>query len=168
MKYFDFKNDSLHVPQRITRYGLYTGQIFIIAALIACYLKHFYLSLSLLCLYVTTMLYWSKMEVEYLSYTKTIDICVASLTLLIASYYVNYYFKPEYKIICAVVVIIGIVIWFINNTAYYYMVTRYGEFGKLVNIAERDIINNVTIFLHILFLHIMPVCTYIYCGLLSI
>lgn len=168
MKYYDFKNDSLHVPQHITCYGIYSGQIFIIAALIACYLKHYYLSIALLCLYVTTMLYWSKIEIENFSDTKTIDILVASLTLIIASYYVNYYFKPKYKIICAIVIIIAIIIWFINNTAYYYLVTQYGEFGKLVNIAERDVINKTTVFLHILFLHVAPVCTYIYCGLLSI
>lgn len=168
MKYYDFQNDSLRVPQRITCYGLYSGQIFIIAAIIACYLKHYWLSVAMFCLYITTMLYWSKMEVVYLSYTKAIDIFTATLTLLIAGYYVNNHFKPEYKIVCALVVILAIVIWFINNTAYYYMVTQYGEFGKLVNIAERDVINSTTVFLHILFLHIMPVCTYIYCGLLSI
>jgi hypothetical protein len=168
MKYYDFNKDSLQVPQHITCYGLYSGQIFIIAALLACYLKHYYLSVMLLCLYVTTMLYWSKVEVEYISYSKAIDIFTATLTLLIAGYYVNNHFKPEYKFVCAVVIIIAILIWFMNAAIYYYTVTQYGDFGKLINIAERDVINKTTVFLHILFLHIMPVCTYIYCGLLSI
>ena len=169
MKYYDFEKDAMSIPQETSNYALYSGQIFIFGALIACFLKHYYLSALIFLLYVSTMLFWSNVRTEYLSKEKLFDSFVATSTILLVTfYYSRYYFKPHYKNVWLLSIAFSIFVFFINEIVYYFNVNKWKDFGRLVNIAERNVINNITVFTHILFLHIMPVFTYIYCAISSI
>lgn len=169
MKYYDLEKDSMHIPKETTNYALYSGQVFIFAALIACFLKHYYLSFLLFCLYVSTMLFWSNVRIGHLSHEKMIDSIIATSVILITTfYYAQYHFKPRLKNIWYISIAFSILVFVINEIIYHFNVTSVKEFGRLINIAERNLINNVTVFSHILFLHITPVLTYIYCAVSSI
>jgi hypothetical protein len=169
MKYYDFEKDAMCIPQQISNYALYSGQIFIFGAIVACFLKHYYLSALIFLLYVSTMLFWSNVRTKYLSKEKLFDSFIAASTVLLATfYYARYYFKPQYKTIWCVTIAFSIFVFIINEIVYYFNVNKWKDFGRLVNIAERNVINNMTVFSHILFLHILPVFAYIYCAVSSI
>jgi len=80
------------IPEDISIYGVYTGQILLLAILVALYKKHYYLSVLGFILYITTMIHWSKMfSDKYLH----LDMFTAiSVFLFITFYYAVHYFTP--------------------------------------------------------------------------
>uniref|UniRef100_A0A6C0B6R4 Uncharacterized protein n=1 Tax=viral metagenome TaxID=1070528 RepID=A0A6C0B6R4_9ZZZZ len=166
MKYFDFKNDSTTIPKNISNYALYSGQIFIFGAIITCFMRHYYLSMLMFLLYVSTMLFWSNVHIEYLSNEKIADSLIGTSVILLATfYYARNYFKNRFKNIWYISISISVFVFIINEIIYYLNITKNNNF---VNLIEQNLIHNISVFSHIIFLHIMPVFTYIYCAASSI
>lgn len=169
LNYYDLHNDQIYLSKTNGDYAVLSGQLFIFAALIACFLKHYYLSILLLCLYVSTMLFWGNVHIKNSTEMKIADCTIAFFVILFfITYGINNYFKTEFKPIMYGICIFAITVFLINETVFYYTVKTDVNYSKIENIHKREFINNATVFSHILFIHIIPVFTYIYCAILSI
>ena len=163
--YYELKKENVYVSENAAQWALFSGQLFILAALTACFLKQFYLSFALFCLYVSTMFFWSKVHTDNDPSMKLIDSLIAFSTLLFfITYCADTYFKPGFKPLVYTVFVITLTVFFINEAIYYFTVKTSNEYSKISNIDNREFINQATVFSHITFLHVLPVSAYFYCA----
>jgi hypothetical protein len=174
---FQNNNFLASIPTYISIYGLISAQIFIVGLFISCYYKHYYGAIILFFLYITTIIYWSKLH--HFSVIKCIDSFLAvSILGLITFYYSPKYFKPLYKSIWNWFMFIIVIIFIISNYIYYAKcfnrdnTTSNFHIYPLVytseNSKEREIENYRSVFTHCIFIHIMPVLVYFFCCYNSI
>jgi hypothetical protein len=169
MQYYELNEDKITLSKPSTIYAIYSGHIFLFAAFITCFLKHYYLSLLCFCVYVSTMFFWSSISDEYNPTLKAIDILLASSIIgLVTFYYCQYYFKDTYKKIWYFVVIIVLSVYLLNYKLYEYSVGSHMSFSKIFNIESRELINHISVLCHCVFVHILPVFAYIYCAFYSL
>jgi hypothetical protein len=166
----------IEIPPNISKYGVISGQAFLVGAFIAFYCKHYYLSFLSVILYVTTMLYWRR--VYQVSYIKFADMFIAhSMILLVTIYYAIFYFKPKYRNIWYYFILILATVYSINEYIYYCRTAKkYNE--TEFNVVPLDYTNKDSeereeeyyrvVLTHCLFLHIAPVSIYSYCALGSL
>jgi hypothetical protein len=165
----ELKNDEIYVSRQTAQYALYSGQLFIFAAIFACFMKHYYFTLALFCLYVSTMLFWTQICTDNDPYVKIIDSIIAfSALIFFIIYGSKNYFKPGFKPLVYAVFVICLTVFFINEAIYYFTVKTDNKYSKISNIDNREFINQATVFSHIIFIHILPVSTYFYCALGSL
>ena len=152
-------HDKVLVPKNYSIYGVYTGQIILIAALVAYYCKHYYLLAVAIGLYITTMLHWYHFTKGFIMY---LDILLCNIGIfLVTFYYARNYFKPEYKNMWYIVAFICGSIFVINEYVFYWYITKYEKLNT-------DFSQMVSTFVHLTFLHIAMPATYIYCSLMSL
>ncbi len=172
----NYNKSSIEIPPDISKYGVISGQAFLLGAFIAFYCKHYYLSFLSVVLYATTMLYWRR--VYQVSYFKIVDMFIAhSMILLVTIYYAIYYFKLKYRKIWYYFIFILAIAYIINEYIYYCRtMKKYNEAKFNVvpldytdkNSEEREQEYYRVVYTHCLFLHIAPVTMYSYCALASI
>ena len=137
------ENNDIIIPFYISKYGLITGQLFLINAIV-CFVNNYILLSSLLSiLYITTILHWNKIKKNGI--IRTIDITFAIITIIRITLYDSYYFIPNYKVIWNLYVIISSIIFCINE--YIFIKNKH---------YNNEYIYYRNVFIHLLFLHIIP------------
>jgi hypothetical protein len=165
---YELHKENVFVSEQTATCVIYSGQLFIISALVTFYLGHYYLCFASICLYFSTMLFWSNVHSSNLNEIKLLDMTIALTTiLLVLFYYTPKYIKPQYKYIVYAVFTTSLLVYVINELMYHYTVKTHPDYSKIANGRRHEFINEITIYSHILFLHILPVVSYSCCALLS-
>jgi len=161
---YELIKDEVYVSKNVADYAIGSGQLFLIASLVGLYLKHYYLSGLLFCVYISTMIFWTQVSISNNATIKWGD-CMLSLFVFIfyITYAAEHYFKPTLKPLIYSVFIISMVVFLVNEIVYYYTIKTGHEYGKIANIKDRESMNYTSIFSHIFFLHMLPMGTYFYC-----
>lgn len=147
------------IPEDISIYGVYTGQIILFAILVALYKKHYYLSVLGFILYITTMIHWSKMFPDkYLHLDRFIAI---SVFLFITLYYAVHHFKPEYRNIWFIVGSVAAIVFLLNE----YIYASYLQYPTF-SVELLRTYQTFSVLVHLLFTHILMTIAYIYCSLM--
>jgi len=168
MNQYDLQKDNVFVSEKTATYVIYSGHLFIVASIITYYLKHYLLCFASICLYLSTMMFWSNVHINNLYEIKLLDMSIATITiLLVLFYYTPNYIKPRYKYIVYSVFSTAILVYIINEFMYYFTVKTHNNYSKIVNINRREFMNELTVLSHIIFIHVLPVFTYSYCAVLS-
>jgi len=168
MNYYQLKEDNLYLSKELCQYPVLSGQIFIFAAIIGCFFKFYYLSFTMFCLYVSTMLFWSNHHDSNSTEFRIIDGFLGTLTAVLAIYYGETHVLPKYRYILYSGFAIGLAFYILNEFLYYMLADNHSEFSKVINVENRGFLNRVSVFLHICFLHIMPVFVFFSCVMMSI
>lgn len=98
MIYLQHTDKNICIPQHISRYGIYTGQIFLFTSILSYLYNYNSLSFIGAILYITTLLHWYKLKDNGL--IKYIDIVTVTFTVSSVSFYDSTFFCPVDKKIC--------------------------------------------------------------------
>ena len=165
---YELNKENIFVSEQTAAYVVYSGQLFIVSALVALYLRHYYLFFASICIYFSTMLFWSNIHSSNLIEIKLLDMTIAVTTiLLVLFHYTPKYIKPQYKYIVYAVFTTALLVYAINELMYYFTVKTHPDYSKIANGRRHEFMNEITIYSHILFLHVLPVFAYSCCALLS-
>lgn len=115
-------NNELSIPKNISKYCVYTGQIFLFNMFLAYSKKLLLIASALIILHITTTLHWKEPYKK--GWIRTIDITTVWTTFVILSYYIYYHVDPYYHTQCLLHFCFVIFIYVLNETLYYYQVTE--------------------------------------------
>lgn len=160
-------NKSICVPQHISRYGIYTGQIFLLTSIITHLYNYNWLSLISSLLYVTTLLHWHKLKDN--GPIKYIDIVAVVITSSSVSFYDSTFFCPIDRKIWFFSSFLGTVAYFVNkyivfyqqypnlsvcfltDEPYQYFSLKYTQ----PNTIQRELSYKYSVYVHLIFLHLI-------------
>jgi len=174
--------NNLYIPPHISKYCVYSSNIILICSTVAFLCNYKIVSLLLLCLYITSNLYWRNPVFN--GTIKKIDIFFVFLTFGYLIYR-SFGFKEKYRKIWITTVLIVLVIAIINEALYCFKIVgvfkddniegldNKREFGYFTldytypNTPEREKACYFSVIVHCLFTHILPSITGMYCIMMN-
>ena len=172
----------LLVPQHVTKWGVLTSFLILVSSFVAYKYKYYLLTGASVCLFFSSIVHWHKMTA--FGIVKKLDVLFATIVLgLITFYYIDE-FKPEYKKIwyytIALMVSVFVFNWVITyfqimskkatidsflkcQKDYNYFSLEYTKPGTMA----RELCYYYVTFVHLLFVHIIPSITLMYCVIKS-
>lgn len=173
MSYLQHTDPLICVPQHISRYGIYSGHLFLLSAIGNYAYNHKSLALISTSLYITTMLHWYKIKNTGL--IKTIDIATSIIAISSITFYDSSFFCYEHRIIWCFSAFVSIVVYLINTHIYFYQQQYNSSYCFIENepyryfslkytrpnTLHRELAYKYSVFIHIIFLHVNLVFT---CG----
>jgi hypothetical protein len=119
-KYDEKENKEPFIPIHLSKYCLYSVQIILFTSFIAFFCNYKVLSLLLLCLYITSSLFWIN---PIYGIKKYID---QFFVVIVLSYltYLSFGFKKIYKKIWIITFISVVIIGILNQLIFYYKIAR--------------------------------------------
>jgi len=171
-------DNNLYIPKNISRYGMITAHIYLLTSFV-CTIKNFntfkYLSLLL---YISTILHWYKLKDN--SFRKYFDMIIVTITLSYFTFIETKKLSHKYKILCYITSLTIILIYFINIFIYkkqivnesndYMELEDYKYFSLKYtkpNTKVREKACKINVFVHLLFLHLIPGIICILCIIKS-
>jgi hypothetical protein len=140
------QEETLLIPQHISKYGLISGQLFLINSFVCKYHNYNTLSALLFVLYITTLLHWHK--IKHKGLIRSLDIFFAIITISRITFYDSYHFILDHKLIWDLYTFSSIFIFLINEYFFYINI------NNTINDAQR--IYYINVIIHIISLHILP------------
>jgi hypothetical protein len=176
MIYSQHTDPTCCIPQHISKYGVYSAHLFLIASPIYYYYGYNLISLFGFLLYISSVFHWRK--VKQRGFCKTLDVIICLITLSYITFYGSLRFCHRDRIYWFGSVIVGIgsyltnkyieinqqylskksVIVFDKDEPYRYLSLKYTR----PNTPQRESAYKYSVFMHICFLHVnfFTVCTY--------
>lgn len=168
---FESESTFVTIPYNISKYGIYSGQAILVGFFVSCYYRHYYLSIILFILYLTTMHYWRK--IHHFSILKCLDVVLAFSAAFLLTFRYCHYFTPLCKKIWIIFAFILCSIFFINEYIYYNKCINKentksdGSLFSLKyveeNTLEREQEYYRAVLTHCALVHISPVFVYTFC-----
>jgi len=179
--YIQHEDNDIAIPQHISKKAFYSIQFILLDGLLAIKLCYYRLAITLLCLYITSILHWNK--VKYVSMVKIIDIILATGTILQVTYIDSYRFTEYYFNLWNYSVNLCICTFFLNEILFYFQVLsqnnkvlkdhmncKYYYFSLYYsnpNTEYRELCYKRSAYTHMLFIHIFPTVACAYCAIMS-
>ena len=145
---------DLLIPRHISRKGLYSANFVIANSIVSYYYDYRALSTLLFVLYITTLLHWNRLYRK--SWIKTFDIIFAVSSILSVTLRDSRHFTPENADIWNKSISISIMAFVLNEYLLYYYLDQ-----------SKESTHHQSVNTHILFLHILPNVTCMYCIMMS-
>jgi hypothetical protein len=161
---------TISVPQHISRYGIYTGQTFLLTSILSHSYNYNWLSLVSSLLYVTTLLHWYKLKDH--GPIKYIDIFAVIITSSSVSLYDSTFFCPVDRniwffssFLCTSSYFVNKYIVFYqqyNNDSVYFLTDEPYRYFSLKytqpNTIQRELSYKYSVYVHLFFLHLIISC----------
>ena len=172
-------DDTILVPQHISKYGCYTAQLFLITFYFLYSLQFYILLLSTFCLYCTTLMHWYK--VRHSNFIRFIDMTFAISILFYITFIDDYLIKYDYRYIWNIGFSIIVVVFILNQYLFYKQVIEYYHTNKYQtqqyyyflkdytnpNTQCREYAYYRTVYTHLITAHIIPLIICSICVYLS-
>jgi hypothetical protein len=165
MIYSQHTDPIIGVPQHISRYGIYSGHLFLVNAICNYLYNYNWLAFIGLSLYITTMLHWYKIKDNGL--IKYIDITTCIITISSVTFYDSYFFCYKDRLAWLFTTFVSIVaysinkyicfyqqhfngsVYFLTDEPYHYLSLKYTR----PNTLQRELSYKYSVYIHIIFLH---------------
>ena len=135
------------IPQKFSKYGVYTSSFVLLNSLVAFFHGHLILSGLLACLFVTSVINWSRMY--FMSPIKILDILFACSCIMFVTLETSNSFTEFWRDVWIDYVLGSTLIFCINSAI------LYEEFNNSPNHVVSDTILALHVFTHLLFMHVM-------------
>jgi hypothetical protein len=172
----------LLVPQHVTKWGVLTSFLILASSFVAYKYNYYLLAGLSVCLFITSAIHWHKMTAFGL--IKILDVLFATVVLGLVTFYYIDDFKPEYKKIWNYTVIIMVSIFVFNWViTYFQIMSKNATIDLLIKCQKdynyfsleytkpgtmpRELCYYYVTFVHLLFVHIIPSLTLMYCVIKS-
>lgn len=175
--YLQHEDLKIIVPEHISKWGVYSGQMFGITGIVAMIYEYYKIAIVAGILYISTVLYWKR--VEFYSIIRLIDIVIVLGTIYYITFYVSKKFTIEKREKWIYIILIVGIAYIINNIIFYYQtvgwlhkevknVNKEGyKYFSLEymrpNTENRELCYKYTMIVHSIFMHIVPGLGIIYC-----
>lgn len=161
-------------PSHIYKIGLFTGQIYLVGAMISHVYNYPYMSYVCCAIYGTTMAHWYKMK--HSGIAKTVDMITVVLGICEVSFYESYKFFGNGRKIWNSTMLICATSYLFNSVIFHFQngseeepesTESYNYFSLRAipqsNIEKKEKMYLYTTIVHTLFLHILPISVGSYC-----
>lgn len=176
--YLQHEDPNIRVPEHISKWGIYSGQIFGIAGMVAWKYKEYMVGIIAGILYISTVLYWRR--VEFYSVRRFIDILIVLGTIYYITIYVNKRYTIDKRELWIYIILLAGMVYIVNSIIFYYQTVGWlhvdgGKRGKdgiyeyfslefmKPNTENRELCYKYTMMIHSIFMHIVPGLGMIYC-----
>ena len=174
-----YLDDTVIVPQHISRQAFCSAQFILFDSLFAFLLEYNVLGYILFSLYISTMFHWNC--VRRMSIIKMVDIVLAISAMSRVTFVDVYRFTPYYQTVWNVSTASILIMFIINETLFYFQVSNtantrnpsiYFHYFSLnhtkPNSKARELAYYRNVYTHMFFLHVLPPCVSAVCACRSI
>jgi hypothetical protein len=176
MRIFNHNNNEITIPQHISIWGVISAYTFIITSIVSYSKDLKFLSIHFLMLYLTTISHWIYPKKK--GFIRNLDIFTV-VTLKIHGTYESLFLDNHYKYLWFSTFLLSASMFFFNEFLYYHQITKYNKlnnnkiitihFFSLIptrpNTKEREYAYKRSTLTHIIFIHIIPQLSALYCIL---
>jgi len=143
------------LPTEISQYAAkYSIPFFLVNAGVALYYRHHILGILQIALYISSYIFWNRIFRQ--QWMRTLDMSIAITNILYATYVTTPYLGVQYEGIWCTSIEISICVFCVNEFTFF-------VWARLPDRTPNDWICYTSVFTHMLFLHILPSCTSMYC-----
>ena len=179
MIYLQHTDPIIVVPQHISRYGLYSAQLFLLTSICNYIYSYNILTVIGLTLYIMSLLHWYKIQSTGL--VKTLDVTTCVITMNYITFNDSAYFCPINRKLWFLSAFVSIAAYLTNH-----YICSYQQFPKgsryfagdepyryfslkytWSNTLQRELSYKYATYVHIILLHVNLSCACIYCVVSS-
>jgi hypothetical protein len=174
MIYLQHTDPVVCVPQHISRYGLFSVQLFLLTAICNYIYDYNVLTVIGLTLYITSLFHWYKIKTT--GFFKTLDVTTCIITINYITFNDSAYFCPINRKLWILSAIVSIISYLTNKyidsyqqfpkgTRYFAADEPYQYFSLKYtwpNTLQRELSYKYTTYVHIILLHVNLSCACIY------
>jgi len=143
------------IPLKISQYAVkYSIPFFLVNAGVLMYYRHYIQAILQIMLYVSSYVFWNRIFRQ--QWIRKLDMSIAITNILYATYVTNPYLGVRYERIWIWSICTSICVFCVNENAFF-------VWARLPDRTLNHWICYSSVFTHMLFLHILPSCTSIYC-----
>ena len=134
------EDNNILVPDHISKWGIYSGHIFVIVAIVAWMHKYYEIVVIAVMLYVSSMLYWKKVNIY--SGRRIMDIIIVLGVAYYVAFYASKRFTIEKREILICLIIIMALVHIVNSAIFYFQTVEWLHEEKEEKTGRRRKIKN--------------------------